>query len=64
MYSAIRVSGYNSAIDPRMCQETCVERRKHKDNILEDIYDTLEATGWRMFAMRETANQHSGQEYC
>ena len=47
-----------------MCQETCVERRKHKDNILEDIYDTLEATGWRMFAMRETANQHSGQEYC
>ena len=28
---------------------------------MSSLYDNLEATGWRAFAMRERANQQSGQ---
>ena len=28
------------------------------------LFDNLEGIGWKVFAMRERANQQSGEEYC
>ena len=54
-----------SVIESKVCQKVGVGRRKLKTyQRISCLYDNLEATGWRVFVMRERANQRSGQECC
>lgn len=55
--------GY-SALDPKTCRQASVGRMMDRETVNQrtsSLYDNLEATGWRAFAMRERANQQSGQ---
>ena len=45
-----------SAIDPKVCQEAGVGRRMSLKTVylrISRLYNNLEATSWRVFAMRE-----------
>ena len=56
-----------SVIDPKVCQEAGVGRIKSLKTMYEGmscLFENLEAIGWKVFAMRERANQRSGEECC
>ena len=61
-----KVIGY-SVINLKVCQEVDVGRRKRSlktmYSTISCLHDNLEATGWRLFAMRDRANQRSGPEF-
>ena len=58
-----RVFGY-SAIEPKVCQNVGVGRRKSLKTIygrISYLYDNLEATGWRVFVTRERSTNNVDQ---
>ena len=52
---------------PKVCQEAGIGRKKSLKAVYQRISClcvNLEATGWRVFAMRERANQRNRKECC